>query len=351
MGLFIRGEMSTLFINLGILMFSLAVLFQIITLPVEFNASGRALKILKSSGMLYESEVREARSVLTAAALTYVAVSYTHLDVYKRQEYTLLELKRRTAKAELPEVYTVDMREELQKGNRSILSDRLHELMEDRLKKKEQIILFLNRRGYAGFLSCRSCGYVVKCPHCDVSLAAHNNGKMVCHYCGYEETVAKKCPSCGSPHIGGFRAGTQQIEELVKKEFPQARVLRMDLDTTRSKEGHEKILSAFANEEADILVGTQMIVKGHDFPNVTLVGVLAADMSLYSDDFRSAERTFELLTQAAGRAGRGAKKGEVVIQTYSPEHYSIQTAARQDYQAFYTEEMNYRELMLSLIHI
>lgn len=260
-------------------------------------------------------------------------------------EYTLLELKRRTAKAELPEVYTVDMREELQKGNRSILSDRLHELMEDRLKKKEQIILFLNRRGYAGFLSCRSCGYVVKCPHCDVSLATHNNGKMVCHYCGYEETVAKKCPSCGSPHIGGFRAGTQQIEELVKKEFPQARVLRMDLDTTRSKEGHEKILSAFANEEADILVGTQMIVKGHDFPNVTLVGVLAADMSLYSDDFRSAERTFELLTQAAGRAGRGAKKGEVVIQTYSPEHYSIQTAARQDYQAFYTEEMNYRELM------
>ena len=260
-------------------------------------------------------------------------------------EYTLLELKRRTAKAELPEVYTVDMREELQKGNRSILSDRLHELMEDRLKKKEQIILFLNRRGYAGFLSCRSCGYVVKCPHCDVSLAAHNNGKMVCHYCGYEETVAKKCPSCGSPHIGGFRAGTQQIEELVKKEFSQARVLRMDLDTTRSKEGHEKILSAFANEEADILVGTQMIVKGHDFPNVTLVGVLAADMSLYSDDFRSAERTFELLTQAAGRAGRGAKKGEVVIQTYSPEHYSIQTAARQDYQAFYTEEMNYRELM------
>ena len=260
-------------------------------------------------------------------------------------EYTLLELKRRTAKAELPEVYTVDMREELQKGNRSILSDRLHELMEDRLKKKEQIILFLNRRGYAGFLSCRSCGYVVKCPHCDVSLATHNNGKMVCHYCGYEETVAKKCPSCGSPHIGGFRAGTQQIEELVKKEFPQARVLRMDLDTTRSKEGHEKILSAFANEEADILVGTQMIVKGHDFPNVTLVGVLAADMSLYSDDFRSAERTFELLTQAAGRAGRGKKKGEVVIQTYSPEHYSIQTAARQDYQAFYTEEMNYRELM------
>ena len=260
-------------------------------------------------------------------------------------EYTLLELKRRTAKAELPEVYTVDMREELQKGNRSILSDRLHELMEDRLKKKEQIILFLNRRGYAGFLSCRSCGYVVKCPHCDVSLAAHNNGKMVCHYCGYEETVAKKCPSCGSPHIGGFRAGTQQIEELVKKEFPQARVLRMDLDTTRSKEGHEKILSAFANEEADILVGTQMIVKGHDFPNVTLVGVLAADLSLYVSDYHAAERTFQLLTQAAGRAGRGEKPGEVIIQTYNPEHYSVICAKNQDYNQFYEEEIFYRQAM------
>ena len=239
----------------------------------------------------------------------------------------------------------MDMREELQKGNRSILSDRLHELMEDRLKKKEQIILFLNRRGYAGFLSCRSCGYVVKCPHCDVSLAAHNNGKMVCHYCGYEETVAKKCPSCGSPHIGGFRAGTQQIEELVKKEFPQARVLRMDLDTTRSKEGHEKILSAFANEEADILVGTQMIVKGHDFPKVTLVGALAADMSLYTDDYRSGERTFQLLTQAAGRAGRGDRPGEVVIQTYDPEHYAIEASASQDYEAFYEKEIRYRSLM------
>ena len=260
-------------------------------------------------------------------------------------EYVLLELKKRTARAELPAVYTVDMRKELQMGNRSILSDRLRELIEDRLKKHQQTILFLNRRGYAGFLSCRSCGYVVKCPHCDVSLSAHNNGRMVCHYCGYEEATVHRCPSCGSAHIGGFRAGTQQIEELVKKVFPEARVLRMDLDTTREKEGHEKILSAFSNEEADILVGTQMIVKGHDFPNVTLVGILAADMSLYSDDFRSAERTFELLTQAAGRAGRGQEKGEVVIQTYSPEHYSIQTAARQDYEAFYAEEMNYRELM------
>ena len=168
---------------------------------------------------------------------------------------------------------------------------------------------------------------------------------MVCHYCGYEEPKPAVCPECGSRHIGEFRAGTQQIEEIVKKQFPQARVLRMDMDTTRQKDGHEKILAAFANEEADILVGTQMIVKGHDFPNVTLVGVLAADMSLYSDDYRAGERTFQLLTQAVGRAGRGQKKGEAVIQTYSPEHYGIVTAAAQDYDAFYEEEIRYRVLM------
>ena len=206
-------------------------------------------------------------------------------------------------------------------------------------------MLFLNRRGYAGFVSCRSCGYVVKCPHCDVSLSSHKNGRLVCHYCGYEEPAVRVCPSCGSPYVGGFKAGTQAIEELVRRRFPQARVLRMDMDTTRAKDGHERILSALANGEADILIGTQMIVKGHDFPNVTLVGVLAADMSLYTDDYRAAEKTFALLTQAAGRAGRGRKKGEVIIQTYSPEHYSIVCAARQDYEGFYTEEMRYRELM------
>ena len=259
--------------------------------------------------------------------------------------YELLRLKNRSTSQSLPEVYVADMREELKNGNRSILSDRLKELIEDRLQKKEQIMLFLNRRGYAGFVSCRACGYVVKCPHCDVSLSVHRGGKMVCHYCGYETSVIQNCPSCGSPYIGGFRAGTQQIEELVKRKFPDARVLRMDLDTTKNKGGHEKILAKFADEEADIMIGTQMIVKGHDFSNVTLVGVLAADMSLYSDDYRSGERTFQLLTQAAGRAGRGRSKGEVVIQTYSPDHYSIQMAARQDYEGFYEKEMNYRDLM------
>ena len=224
-------------------------------------------------------------------------------------------------------MYTVDLRRELREGNRSILSRKLQELMEDRLEKKEQIMLFLNRRGYSGFVSCRECGHVVKCPHCSVSLSVHRDGTMRCHYCGYTRAKVTVCPECGSRHIGEFRAGTQQIEDIVKERFPQARVLRMDMDTTRQKDSYEKILSAFANEEADVLVGTQMIVKGHDFPNVTLVGVLAADMSLYTDDYRSGERTFQLLTQAVGRAGRGERPGEAVIQTYSPEHYAVETAA------------------------
>ena len=270
------------------------------------------------------------------------------LEAYYRAgkgEYRMFQLTRRLTGGELPTVYTVDLRQELQEGNRSIFSRKLQELMADRLNKGQQTILFLNRRGYAGFVSCRSCGEVMKCPHCDVSLSEHKGGRLICHYCGYETQTVQNCPSCGSAYIGGFRAGTQQIEEIVKRKFPQARVLRMDMDTTKNKGGHEKILSKFADEEADIMIGTQMIVKGHDFPNVTLVGVLAADMSLYSDDYRSGERTFQLLTQAAGRAGRGRRPGEVVIQTYSPEHYSIQMAARQDYEGFYEKEMNYRDLM------
>lgn len=263
----------------------------------------------------------------------------------KKGMYRLLELKNRSGRQEMASVSTVDLRQELKDGNRSILSRLLQEKMAERLEKGEQIMLFLNRRGYAGFVSCRECGYVAKCTHCDVSLSSHKNGKLVCHYCGYETEKIMVCPECGSRHVGEFKAGTQQIEEIVKKQFPEARVLRMDLDTTREKDGHEKILAAFANEEADILVGTQMIVKGHDFPNVTLVGILAADMSLYADDYRAGERTFQLLTQAAGRAGRGQKRGEAVIQTYSPKHYAVVTAAAQDYAAFYEEEIRYRGLM------
>lgn len=226
-----------------------------------------------------------------------------------------------------------------------MFSRKLMALMEERLAKGEQTILFLNRRGYAGFISCRSCGHVMKCPHCDVSLSEHRNGMLICHYCGYQERKPEKCPSCGSPYLMGFKAGTQQVEEAIHKAFPGARVLRMDGDTTRTKESYEKILSAFADEQADILVGTQMIVKGHDFPKVTLVGVLAADLSLNQNDYRAGERTFQLLTQAAGRAGRGERPGEVVIQTYRPDHYSVVYAARQDYEGFYREEIAYRELM------
>ena len=259
--------------------------------------------------------------------------------------YKLYTLDVRAGNAILPKVYITDLREELKQGNRSIFSTRLKKQIDDRLTKGEQTMLFINRRGYAGFISCRSCGHVVKCPHCDVSLSEHVGKKLVCHYCGYEQSIVTECPECHSKMIGGMRAGTEKIEQEIKKMFPQARVLRMDADTTKQKDGYDKILSTFANREADILVGTQMIVKGHDFPYVTLVGILAADMSLYANDYRAAERTFQLLTQAAGRAGRGDIEGEVIIQTYNPDNYCIVSAAEQDYVKFYNEEIAYRKLM------
>lgn len=259
--------------------------------------------------------------------------------------YRLLELNQRVEERPLPQCEVIDLRAELKNGNRSILSERLQELMEERLQKGQQIMLFLNRRGVAGFVSCRECGHVIKCPHCDVSLSQHNNGRMVCHYCGYEEPVPKVCPSCGSKYIGGFKAGTQKIEQVVRERFPGVRALRMDFDTTRTKDSYENILQAFGNREADVLIGTQMIVKGHDFANVTLVGILAADMSLHVSDYHAAERTFQLLTQAAGRAGRGDCPGQVVIQTYDPEHFAIRTASAQDYELFYEQEITYREMM------
>ena len=292
-----------------------------------------------------ETAIRRAQMENASVVLGSATPSMEAMYRARRGEYVLFEMKNRSRMQSMAEVYTADMREELKSGNRSILSRKLQELMQERLEKKEQTMLFLNRRGYSGFVSCRECGHVIKCPHCSVSLSVHRDGKMRCHYCGYEQPRVDACPECGSRHIGEFRAGTQQIEEIVRTTFPGARVLRMDMDTTRQKDAHEKILSAFANEEADILVGTQMIVKGHDFPNVTLVGVLAADLSLYTDDYRSGERTFQLLTQAVGRAGRGERRGEAVIQTYSPDHYAIQASAAQDYESLYQEEIRYRELM------
>ena len=259
--------------------------------------------------------------------------------------YRLLELHERAGSGQLAKTSIVDLRKELKAGNRSIISRELADDIADRLARRQQVMLFINKRGYNSFVSCRSCGEALKCPHCDVALTEHNNGKLVCHYCGYEQPRVEKCPMCGSPYIGGFKAGTQQIEQVLRKTFPKARVLRMDYDTTRTKGSYEKILSSFAEHKADILVGTQMIVKGHDFPDVTLVGAIAADLSLNAADYRCAERTFQLLTQAVGRSGRGRKAGEAIIQSYHPDHYSIQAAAKQDYEAFYQEEMAYRMLM------
>ena len=292
-----------------------------------------------------EAAIERARM---CGAFVVLGSATPSVDSYERTKeglYRLYELPFRVENRAMPETEVVDLREELRMGNRSIFSARLKELMEDRLRKGEQIMLFLNRRGYAGFVSCRACGHVIKCPHCDVSLSLHHGGRMVCHYCGYQTVQPKKCPSCGSAYIGAFRAGTQQVAEAAAKTFPGARILRMDFDTTRQKGGYERILEAFSKKQADILVGTQMIVKGHDFPGVTLVGALAADLSLYAGDYRAAERTFQLLVQAAGRAGRGTTPGTAVIQTYSPDHYSIETAAAQDYKAFFEKEMAFRRMM------
>ncbi len=292
-----------------------------------------------------ETAIERARMT---GAFVVLGSATPSVDSYARAQegvYVLYELPSRAGNRGMPDTEVVDLREELRLGNRSIFSARLKELMEDRLKKGEQIMLFLNRRGYAGFVSCRACGHVIKCPHCDVSLSLHTGGRMVCHYCGYQTVTPKKCPSCGSAYIGAFRAGTEQAAEAAAKAFPGARILRMDFDTTRQKGDYERILEKFSKKEADILVGTQMIVKGHDFPNVTLVGILAADLSLHSGDYRAAERTFQLLLQAAGRAGRGEKPGTAVIQTYSPEHYSVKAAAAADYQAFFEKELAYRRMM------
>ena len=278
-------------------------------------------------------------------------------ETYKKAiegEYKLFKLKARANKsAILPKIHIVDLRKELENGNRSIFSNKLKELIEDRLNKKEQIILFMNRRGLSGFVSCRSCGYVIKCPHCDVSLTLHNNNKLYCHYCGYNTIMPSLCPSCKSPYIAGFGFGTQKLENMTKKMFPSARVLRLDQDTNKSKDDSINIMKNFSRGDADILIGTQMIVKGHDISNVTLVGIVAADASLYINDYTSAQRTYELVTQASGRAGRAEKAGEVVIQTYNPEHYALQACLQNDYNLYYDNEIIYRQLAMypPIIHI
>lgn len=288
----------------------------------------------------YIAKMCDAKVILGSATPSLESYYLTEQGLYN-----LYELNNRAGNAGFPNVQVIDLKEELRRGNRSIISNELMRLMEDRLRRREQIMLFLNRRGYNGFVSCRSCGTVVECPHCAVSLTLHKDNRLICHYCGYETSFEKKCKSCGSGHIGTFKAGTQLVEEQVKQLFPNVKTLRMDADTTKAKRGHEEILQTFLEGKADVLIGTQMIVKGHDFPNVTLVGILIADTSLYVSDYSAAERTFDLLTQAAGRAGRGDKQGDVVIQAYNTEHYAIKAACANDYEAFYQEEMAFRELM------
>lgn len=332
-----RSALFTPFQNLGII---------IVDEEHESSYKSETVPCYHAREVAIERARREGACVVLGSATPSVESYYKALA----GEYVLCRLEKRVDNRPLPEVSIVDLREELKAGNRSILSRELADKMQGCLERKEQMMLFINRRGYAGFVSCRTCGHVMKCPHCDVSLYEHKGRagnpakRLVCHYCGFEQESVSTCPKCGSRYIGGFRAGTQQMEDIVKKAFPTARILRMDFDTTREKDSYERILETFANGEADILIGTQMIVKGHNFPKVTLVGVLAADLSLYVSDYRASERTFQLLVQAAGRAGRGDLPGQVVIQTYQPEHYSIQDAAVQNYQAFYEEELLYRKL-------
>ena len=262
----------------------------------------------------------------------------------KNGNIKLLELKKRISNYGLPEIKIVDMREELATGNRTIFSRLLYNELNKNIGQKEQSILFLNRRGYSTFIMCRDCGYVVKCDKCDVSMTYHlNEGRLICHYCGRTLTPPSLCPSCKSKNIKYFGSGTQKVEQELKKYIPKASIIRMDVDTTRTKNAHENILNEFKSKKIDILLGTQMITKGHDFENVTLVGVLAADSSMNISDYRAQERTFQLLTQAIGRSGRGSKKGRAIIQTYMPEEFSIVTAKEQNYEKFYNVEINIRE--------
>ncbi len=268
-------------------------------------------------------------------------------DFYKAKELnkiTLLELTKRANDSSMPKVTIIDLKQELANGNRSMLSRELYGDIEENLKERRQTILFLNRRGYSTFVMCRNCGYTVKCRNCNISLTYHSyEKKLKCHYCGYEEPVVTECPECHSNKIRYFGTGTQKLEEEIHKEFPNASTIRMDIDTVTKKNSHEEILKKFKDDNIDILIGTQMVVKGHHFPNVTLVGVIAADSSLNIDDYRANERTFQVLTQVAGRAGRENLPGKVVIQTYNPDNFSILCSKKQDYGMFYDTEILIRK--------
>ena len=287
------------------------------------------------------------RAELEGAAVVLGSATPSVDSFYKAEtgEYKLWTLPDRVLGRSMAEAHVVDLRNELREGNRSIISRELYARMKAAFDEGEQVMLFINRRGFNSFVSCRSCGEVIKCPKCDVALALHGKTKLMCHYCGYQTEMPAKCPSCGSGMIGGYGTGTEKVEAAVKSLFPEIKTIRMDKDTTTTKDAHAKIIETFKSHKADCLIGTQMIVKGHDFGNVTVVGIILADLSLFDNDYISAERTFDLLAQAAGRAGRGEKPGHVVIQTYQPEHYTVISSAEQDYNSFYRQEMMYRKLM------
>lgn len=293
-------------------------------------------------------ETAKIRAELNNAVLVLGSATPTISSYYKAEigDYQYIELKSRYNEVPMPAIEIVDMREELQYGNKSIFSKRLYDAILENLENKKQVILFLNRRGYASFVSCRSCGYVLKCNSCGISLTYHSNSKSaVCHYCGIEIKVPNLCPECNSKYFKYFGAGTEKVEEIVKKVFPNYSCARLDLDTSRLKGSTQKILTDFRNRRTDILIGTQIIAKGLDFPNVGLVGIIASDISLNIADFRASERTFQLITQAAGRAGRGNERGKVIVQTYKPGHYAITTAKEHDYSLFYQNEIILRRQM------
>ncbi len=284
----------------------------------------------------------EEGATLLLASATPSILSFA---MARRGDYTLLEMPHRVGGRPMPEVHLVDMRKELEMGNRSMFSSALQQALRNCMQRGEQAMLLMNRRGYNSFISCRSCGHVIKCPNCDVSMTYHmsgGDGQLHCHYCGNVEDVPTACPECGSRYIRYFGAGTQKVEDELHKLLPGIAVGRMDIDTTSGKDGHQKILDEFRSGRTQILVGTQMIAKGLDFPKVTLVGVVAADMTLNLPDYRSRERTFQLLTQVAGRAGRGTTPGQVFIQTYKPEDPTIRFAAAQDYRSFFESEFDHR---------
>ena len=301
----------------------------------RYNAKEIAEKICKENNI----------PLLLGSATPDINTFYrTNLENIDDRRITLLKLTKRANNSSLPKVKIVDLKKELAIGNKTMFSTLLHKLIEENLKNKHQTILFLNRRGYSTFIMCRECGYTMKCPNCNISLTYHSfQNKLKCHYCGHEENPVKICPNCGSTKIRYFGTGTQKIEEEVKKEFPEASIIRMDVDTVSKKNSHEEILNKFKKENIDILIGTQMVVKGHHFPNVTLVGVIEADSSLNIDDFRANERTFQILTQVAGRAGREQLPGKVVVQTYNPNSFAIELSKGQNYDLFYKTEIELRK--------